>query len=53
MIPDHPSEFKTVELRHVDVAKNDSDVLLEKLLERLSLGPGLIKFSPRSCNIAA
>ena len=32
--------LKTVELRHADIAQNDSDVLLEKLLERLSRGPG-------------
>src|SRR3984893_6159579 len=40
MIADHPSEFKTGELRHADIAQNDSDVLLEKLLERLLGGPG-------------
>src|SRR5262249_42181008 len=40
MIADHPSEFKPVELRHADIAENDSDVLLEKMLERLSGGPG-------------
>jgi hypothetical protein len=40
MIADHPSEFKTVELRHADIAQNDSDVLFEKMLERLSGGPG-------------
>jgi hypothetical protein len=40
MIADHPSEFKTVELRHADIAENNSDVLLEKLLESLSGGPG-------------
>src|SRR4029077_5625314 len=40
MIADHPSEFKPVELRHADIAQNDSDVLLEKMLERLPGGPG-------------
>jgi hypothetical protein len=40
MIPNHPSEFKTVELRHADIAENDSDVLLKEVLERLSGGPG-------------
>jgi hypothetical protein len=40
MIADHPSEFKTVELRHADIAENDSNIRLEKLLERLSGGPG-------------
>src|SRR6202035_1918245 len=35
MIADHPSEFKTVELRHADIAQNDSDVLFEKMLEGL------------------
>ena len=40
MIADHPSEFKTVELRHADIADNDSDVLLEQMLERLPGGLG-------------
>jgi len=40
MIADHPSEFKPVELRHADIGENDSDVRLEKVLERLSGGPG-------------
>jgi nitroreductase len=40
MIADHPSEFKTVELRHADIAENDSDVLLKEVLEGLSGGPG-------------
>ena len=40
MIADHPSEFKTVELRHADIAENDSDVLLEQMLECLPGRPG-------------
>src|SRR3984893_14734090 len=40
MVADHPSEFKTVELRHADIAENDSDVLLKEVLEGLSGGPG-------------
>ena len=40
MIADHPSEFKTVELRHADIAQNDGDVLFEKMLEGLPGRPG-------------
>jgi hypothetical protein len=40
MIADHPSEFRTVELRHADITENDSDVLLEQMFERLSGGLG-------------
>ena len=40
MIADHPSEFKTVELRHANIAENDSDVLLKEMLEGFSGGPG-------------
>src|ERR1700738_1431128 len=41
MIAHHPSEFKTVELRHAYVAEDNSDVLLKEMLEGLSGGPGL------------
>src|SRR6202023_3481789 len=39
MIADHPSEFKTVEFRHADIADDDSDVLLEQVRECLRGGP--------------
>jgi hypothetical protein len=37
---ENPSEFKSVELRHADIAENDSDVLLEQMLECLPGRPG-------------
>ena len=35
MIADHRRELKTIDIRHVDVNENDSDVVPQEELERL------------------